>query len=108
MAKETPLQTVNRRFGDKDKLVASVVDFARDEDEDKSETSERLKVLSNKRLLRIAKRADEVKGHGGREKLAVKVAEAQGRAKDADYIERLKKMTAGRLLDMHGVASKKN
>jgi len=108
MAKETPLQTVKRLHGDKNKLVASLVDFARDDDEDKSDAKERLKVLSNKRLLRIASRADAVKGHGGRDALATKVADAQGRGKDADYVARLKKMTAGRLLDMFGAASKKN
>jgi len=104
MAKETPIQTVKRLFGSKEKLVESVLDFARDDDEDKSETKERLTVLSNKRLLRLAKRSEEVAKHGGRDSLATKVADAQGRGKDADYVARLKRMTAGRLLDMMGTA----
>ncbi len=107
MAQETPVQTVNRLFGSKEKLVASILDFARDDEEDKSEAKNRLTVLSNKRLLRLAKRSEEVGKHGGRDALATKVADAQGRSKDDDYVVRLKKMTAGRLLDMLGAAKKR-
>ncbi len=106
--KETPLQTVKRLYGGKDKLIASISDFVRDDDEEKSEAATRLKVMSNKRLLRLSVRADAVKSHGGRDALATKVASAQGRSKDEDYVARLKKMTAGRLLDMLAASQTKN
>lgn len=107
MTKETPLQTMKRLYGSKDKLVDAVVDFARDEGEDKGEAVERLKVLSNRKLLRMANTAERVKQLGGRDKLAAAVAEAEGRGADTDYIDKLKTLTPTMVLDRLDTAEKR-
>lgn len=107
MTKETPLQTMKRQYGTKDKLVDAVVDFASDEGEDKGEATERLKVLSNRKLLRMAATAERVKQAGGRDKLAAQVAEAEGRGGDADYVEKLKTLTPTMQLDRLDAAQRR-
>lgn len=106
MAKETPLQTVKRLYGSKDKLVDAVVDFAKEDDEDKGDAAERLKVMSNRKLLRLAAVKEQVSEYGGTEQLAESLAGAQGRSKDGDYVAKLKTLSATRLLDMMSAANK--
>lgn len=107
MAKESPIETMKRLYGSKDKLVDAVVDFAKDPSEDKSAATERLKVLSNRKLLRLAEVAEKTKARGGREPLATAVAEAERRGKDADYIEKLKTLSPATLLDRLGAAERR-
>lgn len=107
MAKESPLETMKRLYGSKEKLVDAIVDFAQDPDEEKSEAVNRLKVLSNRKLLRMAAVAEKVKERGGREALAGAVAEAEGRSKDADYVTKLGTLTPAALLDRLGAAERR-
>lgn len=99
MTKESPLQTVKRLYGSKDKLVDSIADYARDDDEDKNEAIERLKSLSNRKLLRMASISERVKELGGRDELAAAVAATEGRDKDSDYTAKLRTYTPAMLVD---------
>ena len=107
MSKESPLQTVKRVYGSKDKLVVAVADFARDDNEEKAEAAQRLANMSNKKLLRMAAMAEKVKGLGGRDGLVDAVASAENRAKDADYISKLKTLSPAMLLDRLDAAERR-
>lgn len=107
MAKESPLQAMKRLYGSKEKLVDAIVDFAKDPEEDKGEATARLKALSNRKLLRIARVAEATGAKGGREPLASAVAEAEGRGKDADYVAKLGTLSAATLLDRLGAAERR-
>jgi hypothetical protein len=101
MAKETPLQTVKRLYGSKEKLVDSLVDVAKSAGEEAAEVKSRLLSASNKQLLRLAEVSATVKDrYGSRDKLAESVADALGRAKDSDYVAKLKTLPGARLLDL--------
>lgn len=110
MTKPTPLQAVNSQYGTKEKLIESVVNVAKDDDEDASDVTERLRSVSNKKLLRLAEVARVLKDNygGKKDKLADAVAGALGRAKDSDYIEKLRTFSAARLIDLLGAAQKRN
>jgi hypothetical protein len=99
---------MKRLYGSKDKLVDAVVDFARDDGEDKAQATERLKVLSNRKLLRIAATAERVKEIGGRDELAKAVATAEGRGADADYVDKLKTLTPTMQLDRFDAAERRS
>jgi len=102
MANQSPLQIVKEKFGSKEKLAKKVAGlFEPNEDEEKDEFVDRLKHVANKKLLHLVGVGERLKELGGREKLAAKVAELRGQAKDADYLEKLKSFTPGRLIDMH-------
>src|SRR5688572_28524889 len=107
--KETPLQAVKRLYGSKDKLVDSIASVLKDADEDTVEATERLLRASNARLLRLAGVAKSVKDRfgGSKDKLVAGVSGALGRAKDSDYVAKLKSYSPARLLDMLGAAEKK-
>lgn len=107
MAKETPLETMKRLYGSKEKLVDAIVDFAKDPDEDKGEAVNRLKVLSNRKLLRLAEVSEAVQARGGRDGLVAAISEVEGRGKDADYVEKLRTLTAAALLDKLGAAERR-
>lgn len=108
MAKETPLQAVKRLHGSKDKLVDSIADACRQADEDKSQTVERLKTVSNKKLLRLAEVTQAVnQQYGGADKLVDALAATLGRSKDADYVAKLRSYSTGRLYDMMRAAEKR-
>lgn len=108
MANETPLQAMKRLHGSKDKLVDSLAAACRQDDEDLSETKERLKAVSNKKLLRIAEVEKAVsEGYGGVDKLVDSLAAALGRSKDTDYVNKLRTLSHGRLLDMVRAAEKR-
>jgi hypothetical protein len=101
-SKQSPLQIVKDKFGSKEKLAKKVAGmFEPGEDEDKDEFVDRLKHVANSKLLHLVEVGERLKALGGREKLAAKVAELKGQAKDSDYVEKLKSFTAGRLIDMH-------
>jgi hypothetical protein len=101
MAKETPLQAVKRLYQSKDKLIDKVVDVAREAGEEASEVKERLATASNKKLLRLAEVGKTVKDqYGSKDKLADALGKALGKAKDKDYVARLRSFSSARLLDM--------
>lgn len=108
MAKETPLQAVKRLYGSKDKLIESVVGVAKQAGEDAAEVKERLVSASNKKLLRLAEVSKQIKDdYGSKDKLADALAKALGRAKDSDYVTKLKGLSATRLLDMMKAAGRR-
>lgn len=103
---KTPLDAVRGEYGSKDdrgkdKLVDKVVGLISGGDEDAATLRERLMKVSNKKLLRLAEVGGTIKAkYGSTDKVAEAVAEAVGRAKDADYVTSLKAYSPGRLLDM--------
>lgn len=100
--KKTPLQIVKETFGGKDELAAKVAGLLEPEEgEDEAEFVARLGHVANAKLLHLHAMGERLKELGGREKLTAKVAELKGQAKDADYLEKLKSFTPGRLIDMH-------
>lgn len=106
--KETPLQAVKRRFGSKDQLVDSIVEAARGASEEIADAKERLKTQSNKKLLRIAEVTETVKqDYGSRDKLVEALSSALGRAKDSDYVNKLRTFSNARLLDMKRAADRR-
>lgn len=108
MPKETPLQTVKRLYGSKDKLIDSVVDAAKGAGDDVSDLKERLMTASNRKLLRLAAVSQTIKErYGGRDKLIGKLSETVGKAKDSDYVEKLRGLSSARLLDLMGAAERR-
>lgn len=101
----TPIEAVRAEYGGKDdrgkeKLVDKVVGLIGG-DEDKDSLRQRLMKVSNKKLMRLAEVGGTIKAkYGSTDKIAEVVAEASGRAKDADFVTRLKSYSPGRLLDM--------
>jgi hypothetical protein len=107
MAKETPLQAMKRLYTSKDKLIDSIVDAVKLDGEDKGAAKERLKAVSNKKLMRLAKVTEAIKASGGREKVVSAIGAAVGRAKDSDYLKKLGTLSSGRLVDMLQAAEKR-
>ena len=108
MSKETPLQSVKRRFGTKDQLVDSIAETVRGASEDVAVAKERLKSLSNAKLLRLTEISQTVKDkYGSKDKLADALSESLGRAKDNDYVKKLRTLSAPRLLDMKRAADRR-
>ena len=98
---ETPLQAVKRLYQSKDKLIDKVVDVAREADEEVADVKERLATVSNKKLLRLAEVGKAIKEkYGSKDKLVAAISQAVGKAKDKDYVARLKQLSSSRLLDM--------
>jgi hypothetical protein len=101
MSRETPLQKVKRVYGDKDKLVAKVVAALRGDGDDQDDLEERLKAAPNSKLLRLAEITDAVKARfGSKDKLVAALSEAVGKAKDADYVAKLRTYSPIRLWDL--------
>jgi hypothetical protein len=109
MTKETPLQAVKRRFGSKETLVDSIADAVRGASEDAAQAKERLKTLSNKKLLRLAEITQSVKDNygGSKDKLVDALSQSLGRAKDNDYVTKLRTFSTARLLDMKRAADRR-
>lgn len=105
---ETPLQAVKRRFGSKDALVDAIAEAARGTSEEVADAKERLKTQTNKKLLRIAEISETVKQeYGSRDKLIESLSSALGRAKDSDYVSKLRTFSNARLLDMKRAADRR-
>ena len=107
MANETPMQTVKKLYGSKDKLISSIVGTVKHEGESDADTVARLKSVSNEKLLRMGAVAKKIADRGGREKLVTALGDALGRAKDADYLSKLGSFSNGRLVDMLRSAEKR-
>ncbi|GAF77599.1 unnamed protein product [marine sediment metagenome] len=101
MAKQTPLQILNDKFGSKKELAKRLSEVLEPlEDESKDELAERLTLVSNAKLLHLQALSDKVAAHGGREGLVQKVATAENKTTDKDYIKALtSKRTLGWLVD---------
>jgi hypothetical protein len=108
MAKQSPLQALKSLHGSKDKLIESIHDAVKSEGESKSDTVARLRSVSNKKLLRMSEVAKTIADRGGRDKVVEAIGSALGRAKDADYLSKLRTFSNGRLVDMLGAAEKKS
>lgn len=106
MAKDTPLQTMKKIYGTKDKLVDSVVDAVKHEGESKEEAVARLKSVSNGKLLRMSAVAKAVADRGGREKVIAAVGNAIGRTKDSDYLGKIGLLSSTRLMELLRSAEK--
>jgi hypothetical protein len=107
-ARETPLQAVKRIYGDRDKLVSQLAASLQSAGEDAGELKERLLKVSNKKLLRLAEVSKTVKDkYGDKDKLAAALADAVGKAKDSDYLAKLRTYSPGKLLDMMSAATKR-
>jgi hypothetical protein len=107
-AQETPLQTVKRLYGSKDKLVDSLVGALGVDGEDAGEVKDRLAKISNRKLLRLAEVRNTVeRDYGSKDKLVAAVADAGGKAKDRDYVTKLASYSFARLLDMATAAKKR-
>jgi len=102
--KKTPLARVKDEFGGKDKLVDKIVGVLDSGDESRDDLRKRLLGVSNTKLIRLHLVATKTKEAGGHDKLVTATAEAQGRAKDKDYVAKLGGLSSARLLDMKGVA----
>ena len=110
-SKKSPLTRTKDEHGTKEKLVDKLVTLLgqiKKTDEDKDELKARLLAASNKKLLRLLEVGSEIREkYGSVEKLAEAAAGALGKAKDSPYLEKLKSLTPGKLLDVLHVAEKR-
>ena len=101
MAKQSPLQILKDKFGSKKELATKLAGLLEPaEDESKEELEARLALVSNAKLLHLHALAEKVEAHGGRAGLVAKIAEAENKSKDQDYIKALTtKRSLGWLVD---------
>ena len=107
MAIETPVQTMKKLHGTKDKLISSIVGTVKHEGESDADAIARLKSVSNQKLLRMSEVAKQITDRGGREKVVAAIGDAMGRAKDSDYLAKLGTFSNGKLMDMLRAAEKR-
>lgn len=101
MSKKTPLQIVNEKFGSKKDLAKRLAEALEPgPDESKEDLATRLSFASNAKLLHLQQLADKVATHGGRDGLVGKIAAAEHKSNDKDYIAALtKNRSLGWLVD---------
>jgi hypothetical protein len=101
MAHKSPLQIVNEKFGSKEELAKKLAEVLEPApDESKEELAERLGLTSNSKLLHLHALSEKVSAHGGREELVKKIAAAEKKSNDKDYIKALtERRTLGWLVD---------
>ncbi|MEZ4402879.1 MAG: hypothetical protein R3B06_22855 [Kofleriaceae bacterium] len=103
-----PLSKVKALHGSKEKLVAKIAGSLVHDGADEGTVKERLATASNAQLLRLAEVAEAVKkAYGNRDKLIGALANAQGRAKDKDYVAKLGTFPLPRLYDLAKSAERK-
>jgi hypothetical protein len=105
----TPLAVVKEKFGDKEKLVAEVEKFTKDDDLWVSRTNadKGLKHVSNAKLVKLHRTFSEVKEKfGTRAKLIDAILEVEKRTKDEGYKTRLGGFPVPRLYDLYKSAAK--
>jgi hypothetical protein len=96
-----PLARVKALHGSKADLLKKVAEPLAIGDQDPDALAEQLKGASNKQLLRLLHVAETVKTkYGSRDKLIESLSTALGKAKDNDYLAKLKTFSLPRLLDM--------
>lgn len=106
----TPLSVVKEKFGDKEKLVAEVEKFTKDDDlwVSRTNANKGLKHVSNAKLVKLHRTFSEVKEKfGTRAKLIDAILEVEKRAKDEGYKTRLGKFPVPRLYDLYKSAAKR-
>jgi hypothetical protein len=92
MSKQSPLQIVNEKFGSKKDLAKRLAEVLEPgPDESKEELATRLSFASNSKLLHLQQLADKVAAHGGRAGLVQKIAAAERKSNDKDYLAALTK-----------------
>jgi nucleoid-associated protein YgaU len=105
---KTPLQVVNDIHGGKEKLVEKLSGLIEKGEDGAEDLKNRLKKVSNAKLVRLLNVAQTVKDkYGSKDKLVGVVADALGRAKDADYVKRLGQYSPAKLLDLAKTLGKK-
>ena len=107
MAIDTPVQTMKKLHGSKDKLISSIVSSAKQDGESDEDATARLKSVSNQTLLRMGEVAKHLADRGGRDKVVAAIGEAMGRAKDSDYLTKLGTFSNGKLMDTLRSAEKR-
>ena len=103
-----PLHTVKTQFGSKEDLVNKLAPLLdKQAEEDEAQFKDRLMRVSNRKLLRLLQRENEVRERfGSREKLVDTVVGLK--SGDAAYRVKALSLSNGRLLSMHkGLARKK-
>jgi hypothetical protein len=109
--KKSPLGRTKDEHESKEKLVDKLVGILgaiTGGGETKEDLKGRLLAASNKKLLRLFSVSNEIKSSfGSVDKAAEAVAKSLGRAKDADYVKKLKTYSAGKLLDLYRAAEKR-
>jgi hypothetical protein len=98
---KSPLQTVNERFGSKKDLAKQLAETLEPgPGESKEELAARLAMASNAKLLHLDALARKVAAYGGREGMVGKIAAAEKKTGDQDYVKALtEKRTLGWLVD---------
>jgi hypothetical protein len=106
-----PLGRTKAEHESKEKLVDKVVSLlggVSSSDESKDDLKARLLAASNKKLLHLLAIGTEIKSKfGSIDRAAEAVAKTLGRAKDADYVKKLKTFGPARLLDLYRAAEKR-
>ena len=107
---KSPLATVKERFGDKAGLIKAIEGLTKDAlFVDRVNTDKGLGSVSNAKLLHLHDVLTKVKDEfGSRDKLIAAIAEAEGKAKDEDYVKSLAKHPTPRLFDQLRAARKRS
>ncbi len=112
--KKSPLGRTKDEHESKEKLVDKLVGLLGSlankdgEAESKEDLKGRLLAVSNKKLLHLVAVGNEIKStFGSIDKAAEALAKTLGRAKDADYLTKLKSYAPARLLDLYRSAEKR-
>lgn len=97
----SPLHTVKTEFGSKEALVEKLTPLLdRDADESEEEFKDRLLRVSNRKLLRLWSREQDLRSRfGSRESLVDQIVEMTGG--DADNRRKLLEKSTGQLLSLH-------
>lgn len=98
---------MKRLYTSKDKLIDSIADAVKIDGESAAEAKERLRGVSNKKLMRLAAVTAALKEQGGRDKVVGAIGSALNRAKDSDYLTKLGAMSSKRLMDVLGAAKRR-
>src|SRR4051812_21604787 len=102
--KKSPLGRTKDEHESKEKLVDKLVGLLgqiHGASEGKEDLKGRLLAASNKKLLRLLEVGGEIKSKfGSVDKAAEALAQTLGRAKDGDYVKKLKTFAPARLLDL--------
>jgi hypothetical protein len=107
-ADQSPLATMKRVYGSKDKLLDATVKALADLGEDADQLKERLRLASNAKLLRLVEVGNQVKkGWGNRDKLVAAVVKVANKAKDSDFVARIEAMPLPKLLDLARAAQRR-
>lgn len=102
MVKLSPLQRVRSEHGTKAKLAELVLEFLETpEDEERADFEQRIKTLSNAKLLRLYDAHQRVTNeYGSKEELVKKIVAAKFSGGNAPYEAKISTFTETRLLDL--------